>query len=259
METMDKLSRRHHEYKIAYLRDQLSKIPHGSKGLFKGRAVVYVFYDPNNKKISKKCKARYSVNTKKGMYYTKYIDNYLMLKSELDALLKNWNSKYVTPPRDIKFPLKKKKQDILNKEWFDQAEEHQNPYDLEHPLDYNGHKLRSKNEYITYQLIDRLGYEQKSEVKLDFKQFEGFYPDDTFYVPEIDKVFILGIEGAMDKPDYSSKSHRETVICITNGMTELKDFIMLRLPDARTIDSAQIENLVRAAIEASISDIAGEP
>ena len=259
MNMINKMSKRHHEYRIAYIRHKLSSIAHGFFSTFRGRPVVCIFYDPNNPKINSDHKGRYGVFSNKGKIYSDQVNQYLPLKAELDALLKNWRSKYIMPPRDITFPLKKKRKDILNKEWFDASEEHQNPYENDYHIDYKGHKLRSKNEQIAYQLIDGMGYDQKSEIHLKFRQFDGFYPDDTFYVPEIDKVFILGIEGAIDKPDYASKSHRETVMCITNGLVEMKDFIMLRLPDARTIDSSQIEVLIRAAIEASIDDIVGEP
>ncbi len=253
------MSRRHHEYRIAYLRDRLSKTAHGFFSSYKGRNTVYVSYDPNNPKVDRNHKLHYSLTSRKGKLYSAQVNEYLALKSELDELLKAWKAIYINPPRDIHFPLKKKRRDKFDYEWFRMAEEYQNQYELEDPIEYKNFKLRSKNELSCCQLIKYMQYEQKIEVRLQFDEFTYLFPDDTIYIPEINKVLFICIDGAMDKQQYMSKSYRDTAACITNGLMELKDFIVIRLPDARHIWPDQIELLIRAAIESSIDDIVGEP
>ena len=253
---MENLSKRHHEYKIAYLQDQISKLPHGFFGKCRGESAVIIFFDPDNPKVTGNSKRWYSTQSKKGQHYASQVRLYTELKGQLDLLLKDWKSKYVTPPRKIKFPLHKTRKDPLDLNWFTNSKAQANERKNNNPIKYKNHVLRSKNELAACQVIDKMGFPQKVEVLVRFDNLSYFYPDSTFYVPEIDKVILLNIDGALDNPQYISKSYYDTAACLTNGLVEGKDFIVLRIGNAKDMDAGQLENLIRAAIESSIDDIA---
>jgi len=255
MENLNRISMRHQELKIAYLRDKISKIANGFFHITNGIPYVYVFYDPINAKASPKCKYRYKTGTAKGDYYSLQITEYQQLKSKLDELLKDWKAKYILPPRSISFPLQKARADRVTYDMFRIAKPYQNPKPITNPIPYKGEVLRSKNELINFKCIEGFGFNQKVEIKIDFNERDFFFPDSTFYVPEIDKVIMSNIDGALDNFNYVSKSYSETAMCITNGLVEGKDFITARIGNYKYIDAMQIDNLIRAAIEASIDDI----
>ncbi|MBP5261569.1 MAG: hypothetical protein J6Z43_05515 [Clostridiales bacterium] len=255
MKNYDKLSMRHHEFKIAYLNYQISKVANGFFKCAGGRSYVYVFYDPSNSKVNRDCKIRYSIETDRGKYYAAQVTRYQELKCELDILMKAWKRKYSVPPRAIQYPLNKTRTTIFDHDWFIQSPSHQNKKPIENPINYNGIILRSKNELIQYKTIEALGYEQKVEMLAVFKGNRYFYPDSTFYVPEIDKVILSNLDGSMENPNYVSKSYYDTAICINNGLIESKDFVVARISNYKQIDAEQIENLILSAIDASINDI----
>ena len=73
--------------------------------------------------------------------------------------------------------------------------------------------------------------------------------------PEIEKIIILEIDGAIDSPTYESKSYRTTAKMVIAGLVEGKDFVVVRIGRPKWIDAKQIESMISAAIEASINDI----
>ena len=252
---MVKLSKAHHELKIAYLQSRLKELPHGFFSTYRGNDVVILFYDPADPRVTHDRKARYSVRSKRGELYRKQVAEYVELKGQLDALLKEWKALYRTPPRKIRFPLRKKRKDPIDRAFFENAVPEQNMIENQHPIHYNGHTLRSKNELVLCQVIEKMGYEYKNEIRIDFDEFTFFCPDSSIFVPEVEKVILFEIDGAMDKSKYVSKSYHNTAICVQNGLVEGKDFVVARIGSSYDINAEQIENLIRGAIEASIDDI----
>lgn len=83
-------------------------------------------------------------------------------------------------PRQIEYPLKKRRSTILTKELYINSAPDQNTIPNDRNILYNGHYLRSKNELIVCEALNNLGYE-----------FKTFDPDVTYYIPEIEKPVSL--------------------------------------------------------------------
>ena len=249
------MSKRHLELKISYLRYRLSIMPHGFFGNVKGRDLVYVFYDPNDDRVSRCNKRRYFCSSKRGEKVSEQIKEYVELKGQLDLLLKEWKTQYQGEQRLIVFPLLKRRIGPLDHDFFVKAK----PNQVEHPdgkfIDHKGQELLSKNEEIVAQVIEKMGYEFKAGVFLDLDKFTHLHPDILFYVPEIDKVFLIEIDGALDSISYVSKSYHNTAACILNGFTEMKDFVVIRIGHGYEINSEQIEGMLWATIDLAIDDI----
>ena len=249
------MSKRHMELKINYLRYRLSIIPHGYFASFKGNSVVYVFYDPDDSIISRSNKRRYSCSSKRGKKLSEQIKEYVELKGQLDLLLKEWKTQYQGEPRIIVFPLFKRRTGPLDHAFFMKAEPNQvTPTDGK-VIDHKGQELLSKNEEIVALVLEKMGYEFKSGIFLDLGKYTHMHPDFLFYVPEIDKVILIEVDGALDKDYYVGKSYYNTSSCITKGFVEMKDFVVIRIGHGHEINSEQIEGMLWAAIDLAIDDI----
>ena len=100
-----------------------------------------------------------------------------------------------------------------------------------------------------------MGYEFKEEIYVEFDEFTHFCPDITFYVPEADKVILTEFDGAMDKPHYISKSYHNTAACVSNGLMEMKDFVVIRVGSGYDINAEQIAKMIYSAIDSAIDNI----
>ncbi len=252
---MCKITKRHLELRIAYLRDKISQLPHGFFSEYQGRNAVYLFYDPDNSKISRNNKRRYYVTSKRGRVLSELINEYLILKKDLDAALSLWKTNFAGNPRKYRFPLTKIKPDRFDHDFYENSQPNQNPREIKNPVKYKGHTFRSKNEFIVAQIVEKMGYEYKEEILIQFDDYTYFFPDITFYVPEVDKVIIVEVDGAMDKSQYVGKSYHNTAACVTNKLVEMKDFVVVRIGDAYSINAEQIEKMLYSAIDSAIDDL----
>ncbi|SCW55429.1 hypothetical protein SAMN02910456_01814 [Ruminococcaceae bacterium YRB3002] len=249
------ISRRHLEFKIAYIRHQLSLIPHGFFKSIGCKDYVYLFFDPADTKVTRANKRRIALTSKRGKQLSEQVKKYVELKGQLDLLLKEWKTKYRDEPRDIQYPLRKKRRDRFDYAFFRDAIPNQETHKNLTPIDHNGHIFFSKNEVVGAQIVEKLEYEYKAGVRIVFDQFTEFCPDIIFYVPEIDKVILMEIDGAMDKVSYITKSYHNTAACVINELVEMKDFIVVRIGSKYEVSAVQIENMIHMAIEAAIDDI----
>jgi len=252
---MREISKQHHELKIAWFQDQISKLPHGYFGTWRGVPVVYVTSDPGNPKISWRSKRRHLTGTKKGREYADKIGSYIELRAQLEQLTRQWNATYVQKPRKIAFPLHKSRPDPLTREFYEHAVPNSNPMEPDKTIEYNGHLFRSKNEVIAAQVVESLGYSYKTEVEINLRNSNRLFPDNSFYVPEVDKVIVLEVDGSIESPSYVSKSYRSTAKMVISGMVEGKDFVVIRLKDGYDIDPVQIRHMILSAIDAAAGDI----
>ena len=227
----------------------------GFFGKKNGRAVVYVTRDPDNPEVSAKHRRCYFTSSKKGQHWDKIIREYISVRSEYEMLLKDWKSKYIAPPRKISFPLKKRRKNMIDREFFENAVPNQNKREVRNPIEHNGQVFRSKNEILSCEVLEAMGYEYKTEVYLKGNDWMEFYPDLMFYVPELDKVIVFEIDGALDVIVYDGHSFSRTSNYLNCGFVEGKDLICYRISDSKAISIEQIENLIRAAIESSLDDI----
>ena len=76
-----------------------------------------------------------------------------------------------------------------------------------------------------------------------------------FYVPELEKVFVMEIDGALESVYYRGHSTGRTEVYLMNGFVEGKDLITVRFADSHDLNVSQIRSLIRAAIEAAIDDL----
>ena len=249
------MTRRHMEFKINYLRHRLSLLPHGYFSSYKGRDVVYVTYDPDNDSVSRDNRRRYFCGTRRGKALSEQIKEYVELKGQLDLLLKDWKLLYNGEPRKISFPLTKRREGPIGYEFFIKAIPNQVIPQDGHIIDHKGHDLISKNEEAVSLILEKMGYPYKCGVNIRFDRYNSIHPDFLFYVPEIDKVFMVEIDGAMDQGSYVTKSYHTTASCIVNGFVEMKDFVVIRIGHGYEINSEQIEWMLWAAIDAAINDI----
>ena len=226
-------------------------MPHGFFSTVAGTPVVVIFYDPKDPSVTNKHRKRYRITSGKGIKWSTIIKEYQSAKAEYDMLVKEWHSRYTQPPREIKFPLKKRRKDKISRSIFQNAEPNQNSKPNKHPIVYKGQIFRSKNEIVGCQVLEKFGYEYKTEILITDDDWVELYPDLTFYVPELDKVFVKEIDGAMDNIFYDGHSVSNLML----GFVEGKDLITVRIADRHKVDAEMIENLIRAAIESSIDDI----
>ena len=251
---MVKLSKRHHELRIAYYRYRLTQVAHGYFSVCRGKRCVYVTYDPQDSRVTRSNRRRYYTSSPKGKEYAKQIEEYIMIKAKLVDCLSAWKATYLCEPTEIEFPLKKIRKDPISREFFENAKPNQNALG-NGELTHNQQFFRAKNEIIGAQIMEALDYLYKTEVLIDFDKFSHICPDLLFYVPEIEKVLILEIDGAIDADGYWFKSYNTTTKMILAGFEEGKDFIVVRIGDGKKVDTELITQMILSAIEASINDI----
>ena len=250
------VNKQHHELLIAYYQHELSLLPEGFFGIYRGKKVVYITRDPRDDSINNKNKRRIVISSKEGQIYSKLIEESSAIRSKLSHLNELWNSTYWTPPNKICYPPGKHRTGALNRERYIKSCEMQNPILSTNPtIDYNGRKLRSKNELIVCQCLDSWEYEYKVEIDLSPDEFTPLYPDATFFIPEIDKPVSVEVDGALDKTNYMTKSEGRKFNYFNNGFIEFKDVIFLRLTYAYEFDAQRFKDLVSAAIFCNLSDI----
>lgn len=262
---MKTLTKEHHELKISYLRYRLERVPHGYIDQFRGKPAVYVYYDPDNPKTTLRSKARYYTDSPTGKIYVQRIQEYIELKSQYDYYVTKWNSTYVEPPRKIKFPLRsitpRRLKTELDREFFERAVPNQNLNESPVKMPYKGQIFHSKNEIAGVKAVESFGYDFKTEVLVDLARYNKndlpcvIFPDLLFYVPEIDKVIIMEVDGALDSEGYAVKSYGTTIKLLLAGLVEGKDFIVIRMADGRVFHPEIFDDMITMAINASIKEL----
>ena len=247
-------SRRQDELKMSYLREKISQLPHGKIYSVNGRLAVSIFYDPTDSAISTYNRKRYYLTSERGRFYKPLIDEYICLSDELKRLEKQWNFIYRIAPRRIQYPLNKRRYSMFDGDFFDRAVSNSNGRRAEHPIAYKGMILRSKNELIACQQVEKMGLEFKTEPMVG-EGFDALYPDLIIRVPEQIKCIGLEIEGALDKERYSYKSRNRRKGYLDLGFQIGKDIVFLDIADPHQFYSELLDTQIRLAIEASLDDI----
>ena len=103
---------------INYLKDRIKDLPHGSFGTYRGHPVVNIYYDPTDPSINAKNNKRYYLDSKNGCHFAPLISEYLELCKDLSDLQNKWDRIYKFKPRDISFPLVKKRKTIFDGDYF---------------------------------------------------------------------------------------------------------------------------------------------
>lgn len=246
---------RHHELMISFLRKRISELPHGFFGQVNGMPFVYITYDPTDHSVSKSNKKRYGINTVNGKVWTPLIAEYQRLKSKLQQLESLWEYLYKFDPRQIDYPLIKRRTSILTEDYFRNAREYMNPVVMKNPIEYHGHYLRSKNEMLGCQIIEKFGLEYKIEIAIGNDPFNMLYPDFTVNVPYQQRCISIEINGALSSLKYANKSINRQSTYIENGLMLGKDVVFLDIADISQFYAELFETLLKNAILAGLDDI----
>lgn len=225
-------------------------MPHGYFGTSGGKSVIYLVYDPSDPKVDSYHRRRIVVHSREGQIYKVVIEEYLRLKEELRQLERLWNERYKFPPKEVRYPLPEAPAPLITAKMFDLAVPNQNTYENEHPILYSGQKLRSKNELIGFQTLEKMGFEVKTEVRIRRGE-STFFPDALFKVPEFDKGIGLEIDGAMDKDDYFGSAEERRKKYIRNGFREGIDVLFFRICGRHDFDLERFELQLDAVLESN--------
>ncbi len=159
-------NRRLEELKLSYYYDRLVKMPHGSFVNVKGRRAVTVVFCPDDPRVTHKHKRRYYVDSVNGRKWSEKISEYIATKSEFDRLLNNWRLNYRGAPDLNSYSQEVNKGEKLSPALWEKLKVESNPMTRDSDIVFQGQHFRSKNELAACQLIDRMGYEFKTEVAI---------------------------------------------------------------------------------------------
>ena len=246
---------RMYELQISYFTKRLAEIPHGSFGVHRGEAVVYVTYDPCDKTVDAHHKKTYRIDSAQGRQLSPFITEYTKIRGQLDTLKSQWNSTFKFAPRLLDYPLQKKRKTFMTDEFYRNAKEYANPVTIENPIEYNGRILRSKNEHICCQVLDKLGLEYKIEIAVGDEYCNIMYPDITFLVPSQQRCIGIEVNGALGEIKYAQKSMNRHKSYMGYGLKIGKDIIFVDISESTQFYADVFEDQVKTAILIGLNDI----
>lgn len=194
--------------KLEYRRLLLEKMPQGFFKTINGINYVIITRDPEYPKYNPRHPRKLMTTTKLGQIYSEIINRYLSLKSEYDALLNLWNSKYNFAPPKVKFPIVQPYDPHhMNNEYFEKQLDRQGKYLPENPTISDHGVLKSKNEQIGADLLKQMGIPFKYETEIYLPSLdETINPDYLANFYEIDRCAYIEILGMNDKYDYAVRT-----------------------------------------------------
>ncbi len=246
---------RMYELQISYLTKRLAEIPHGSFGMRGGWMVVNVTYDPSDKNTDPYHKRTYRVDSDQGRRWSPLITEYINVSNKLKLLTEQWNSYFKNPPRLLDYPLQKKRKTFMTDEFYRNAKEYANPVTIEHPIEFNGRILRSKNEHMCCQVLDKLGLEYKIEIAVGDEYANILYPDITFLVPSQQRCIGIEVNGALGEIKYAQKSMNRHKSYMGYGLKIGKDIIFVDISESTQFYADVFEDQVKTAILIGLDDI----
>lgn len=249
-----------HAVKLEYRRLLLDKMPHGCIRLRRGKRTVVINYDPEDPKVSSKCPRFLSVASKRGREYAEMINKYLKVKTEYDYLLDLWYSTYCFAPPRVRFPVVRGHSfHEMNNEYFDEQKENRGKYETDTPT-YSDHgALKSKNELMSAELLDRMGIPFKYETELFIGETnKTINPDFLISFFEIDRCIYLEVLGMNDKGDYSVKTATKLYDYSRGKYRPGREVIYIILYDKSNFDSDYFVQQVMSAFNNMIPDDALE-
>ena len=249
------INTQHHELLLSYYKEQYMKLPHGRIETHRGKPVIALIYDPNDPDVTSRHTRRFTLTSKNGQFYQKLIEESSDIKRKIDELTDKWNNTYKGLPQTIHFPLKKRSATGISTKTYLNSLPNQNPREYDNEIIYKDQRLRSKNELIVCQALDKLGYEYKTEIIINTNEYYSFAPDLTYYIKELEKPVAMEIDGAMDKEGYFDKAEDRKRYYIKNGYKEFKDVVFFRLNEGKSFDYDRLEAVIQATILVNLNDI----
>lgn len=93
------------------------------------------------------------------------------------------------------------------------------------------------------------------EIEIKINEYLSFYPDVTFFIPEMDKPVAIELDGAVDNQDYYIKAENRKRQYLLNGFTELRDIIFFRIINPYQFDCDQLEALIVGSLVVNSNNI----
>lgn len=239
--------------KISYYKYLVDSLPSGWIGMHNNNPAVFIIKDKNNPNISRTNKKRHYLTTTKGQYYKSLLDKKIKAQNILDSLLEEWKNNYAGIPPIMDWPIKQNNR-ILTPSFFENAKPNQNNINNKNPILYKGQYLRSKNELLAIQQIEKYGFEWKTEVCIKIGDLY-FYPDVLFYVPYLDRVIALEIDGMVEREYYLIKSNKRSDNYYKAGFVNNLDVCFFKIHDATSFDMVLFKQTLDFAIECNATDI----
>lgn len=242
------------ELKISYLENRINELPHGWFGTYRGIPVVKIYKDPDNPDVSRTNVRRYYIHTKHGQVFSKLVNEFRKVKDELKNSMEKWKKTYSGKPRIFDFPLAKHREDIISYEYLCKSLPNQNELEPKIKIVYKDQVLRSKNELLAIKEIEDMGFEWKTEIHVQIGDYH-FYPDVAFYVPYIDKVAFIELDGMMENDSYFTKSEFRKQKYFKCGFRENRDVIFYRMSSEDDFDVDSFRRAIEYLIELNATNI----
>ena len=246
-----------HAVKIRYREQLLRHMIHGRFGTHLGKRCVYITYDPEDAKTSRRTQRRYYVETAKGREYTQKIKRYLSIKTEYEKLLSEWRSIYSSEPPAVRFPvINIYDPHHLDNQFFADAVDKTNRILNDNPVYSGDDVLKSKNEQFGTRFFKNMGIPYKYEVGLDVENPDGYVPDFLLSFFEIDRCIYAEICGMNDKSDYSATTARKINFYSRNRYRPGREIIYAFMYDKNNFDEEYFAAQILSAFDTLIPDSA---
>lgn len=233
------------QLRISYQLYLLKTLPWGYIGTYRNQPAVFLTKDPNDPSVNSKNKKRYLLTREKGKLYSELVNKSQAANVEYERLMAEWKRMYKGNPTIVEFPLDNRLITGLSSEQFKIALPNQNTKENRNPIEYKGQLLRSKNELLGIQEIEKMGFDWKTEININ----GCLFPDATFDVPYIGKSIMAEIDGMMEDFDYCRKSVKRQFQYHVNGFREFSDVVFYRLSDRANFDIPSFRRLIELSIE----------
>ena len=186
------------------------------------------------------------------------INNYLVLKSEYDALLDDWNSRYRFAPPRVVFPIRQYADPhFMNNGYFSKQAERCGNYIPDNPTFSEHGDLKSKNELMGADLLKEMGIPFKYEPSVYIKEAdETINPDYLVSFFEIDRCSYLEVLGMTDKIGYSMRTVEKISDFSKGKFRPGREVIYVLLYDKANFDKDYFVSQVLSAFNDMIPDSA---
>ena len=251
------LGKTYHGIRIGYIKNQLDRMIGGKFVTRRGKLSVCITHDPANSSVNNKNYKVYNVDTERGRFYAKAVNDYLALKSEYEQLLSEWNVNYNIPVPQYRFPINADPgPHSLTYTKFLQTKDYQNPAKNKKPFFYENNDkkeiLRSRNEGHLLTVLDakKIPYKIEPEIPINMEYNRTYncrYPDAMGGLPEINRSFYLEVIGGMGLPGYKESNHTKFLDYEAAGYRDMKDFVTIYINDGW--DEDYISTKIDAAID----------
>lgn len=239
--------RNYHALMIAWLRNELDKLPKCSLG-----DNEINIYDDSGKRL------RYKRSSPKAKDWINIAQQRKELSDQLDRLIREWHSLYKGEPPEIKLPLKWKGR--MNSAFFDEQTACVSDKAALHPTVYKGVEFRSKNEQMTAMVLDEFGIEWKYETKIQISKFLTIHPDFLVNVRIADRCFYIEVFGAPDDPGYAETMKNRILPYLAAGLRPGIDVMMVYAPTSHSFDVEALRKQIAIMLESLVSvSPAGSP